>query len=194
MLTIFNKERTNIWEFFALEIKAKFIKGISWRSDRTEINHNGRKIIFDNYTLWSGKYGQIMTRVVAPIVITDNFRFEIYRQTFPRNIGKIFGAQDIEIGRPDFDKEFIIKSNNGLKIKTLLQNQEIRHLIFLQKEVNIEISDHKGVYEEKLPENHFELSFYADGEIKDIEQLKSLLGLFKAMLDKLDEMKAIATP
>jgi hypothetical protein len=177
--------KSNIWKEFAKESNGKYIEGFSWQSAKTEIEYNDLKIIFDNYTLWSGKYSKEMTRIIAPFKSTDNFRFEIYRSGLIRNIEKLFGGQDVKIGHEDFDKEFIIKTNNEHKIKDLLQNQKIRNLIEIQKNVNIEISDQKGIWEEKLPEMEFELSFYEDGEIKDIEQLKNLLNLFKELIDAL---------
>lgn len=183
--------KNNIWAEFSKEINGKFIKGYSWHSDRTEVEYNNWKIIFDNYTLWSGKYSTEMTRVIVPFISVDNFKFQIYRNSFLRKIEGLFGVQDVKIGRTDFDKAFVIKSNNVFKIKSLLQNQKIRRIIELQKEVNILISDQKGIWDEKLPENEFELSFFADGEIRDFECLKSLLNLFKEMIDSLYQMKSI---
>jgi hypothetical protein len=182
---------TNIWQEFANEIGGKFIEGYSWHSDKTEIEYNNWKITFDNFTIWSGKHSTEVTRVIVPFISVDKFQFEIYKNGFVRTIEKLFGAQDITIGRDDFDKAFIIKANNELKIKSLLQSQKIRDLISSQKEVNIQISNQKGIWEEKLPKREFELSFYTNEEIKDIEELKSLLQLFKEMLDGLNQMKSI---
>jgi hypothetical protein len=141
------KNKINIWEEFANLTGGKFVeRQEAWLSDKTEIDYKGWKIFFDNYTLWSNQYSKEMTRIISPIISIDNFRFEIYQNGFIRSIEKIFGAQDIEIGRPEFDKSFIIKSNNEFKIKSLLQNQKIRTLIENQKEVNLEISNQKGVW------------------------------------------------
>lgn len=181
----------NIWKQFATEIDGTFKEGYSWKSDSTTFEYKNWKIIFDNYTLWSGKYSAEMTRVIAPITLKENFRFEIYNESFVRKIEKVFGAQDIVIGYEDFDKTFIVKSNNEFKIKTLLRNKELRNLVKIQKEVNIQILNEKGIWEEKLPENEFELSYFISGEIKNIETLKSLLNLFKIMLDELYEMNSI---
>ncbi len=181
----------NIWNQFANQTSGTFKEGYSWHSDSVEIEHKKWKIVFDNYTLWSGKYSTEMTRVIAPIILQDNFRFEIYREGFIRKIEKIFGAQDIEIGYADFDKIFTIKSNNEFKIKTLLRNSEIRNLITSQKDVNIQISDQKGIWEQKLPENEFELSYFIDGEIRDLNILNELLELFKLILDEMLQINVI---
>lgn len=184
--------KINVWKEFAKETGGTFKVGYSWISDSTEIEYKNWKIIFDNFTVWSGKYSSETTRIIAPITLSTNFRFEIYREGFIRKIEKLFGAQDIEIGYPEFDTAFTIKSNNEFKIKTLLRNKDIRSILESQKEVNLIISDKKGIWEEKLPENEFELSYYLDGEVHDFEILKSLLQLFKLVLDELLLINAIS--
>lgn len=186
-----SKNKINIWQELANETNGTFKEGYSWRSDSNTINYKNWTIISDNYRLWSGKHSTQMTRVIAPITLTDNFKFEIYREGFVRKVEKLFGAQDIEIGYADFDKAFTIKSNNELKIKTLLRNKEIRNLISSQADVNIQISNNQGIWEKELPKNEFELSYFMDGKIQDIEILKSLIELFKLILDALHEINAI---
>lgn len=183
--------KINIWQEFAKEINGTFKEGYSWRSDSNEIEYKNWKITFDNYTLWSGKYSTQLTRVIVPITLKDNLKFEIYREGFTRKIEKLFGAQDIEIGYPEFDKTYTIKSNNEFKIKTLLRNKELRNLIKFQKDVNIQITNQKGIWEKELPVNEFELSYFTGGEILDLEVLNSLLKLFKVLLDQLFEMDCI---
>ncbi|KQO33113.1 hypothetical protein ASF10_18725 [Flavobacterium sp. Leaf82] len=181
----------NIWQEFANETNGTFKEGYSWRSDSTEIEYKNWTIIFDNYTLWSGKYSTELTRVITPIILKDNFKFEIYREGFARKIEKLFGAQDIEIGYPEFDKTYTIKSNNEFKIKTLLRNKELRNLIEFQKDVNIQITNQKEIWEKELPANEFELSYFIDETISDLTVLNSLLKLFKVLLDQLSEMDCI---
>lgn len=186
-----SENKINIWQEFAKETNGTFAEGYSWRSDSVTIEYKNWKIIFDNYRLWSGKHSTFLTRVIAPISVKDNFKFEIYNEGFIRKIEKLFGAQDIQIGYPDFDKAFTIKSNNEFKTKTLLRNKEIRNHIILQKEVNIQICDQKGIWEGQLPENEFELSYYMDGKVDNLETLNSLLELFKILLDEMFELKLI---
>jgi hypothetical protein len=186
-----SKNKINIWQEFAKETNGTFAEGYSWRSDSTTIEYKNWKIVFDNYRLWSGKHSTFLTRVIVPITLRDNFKFEIYKEGFIRKIEKLFGAQDIEIGYPEFDKSFIIKSNNELKIKTLLGNKEIRKLIGSLKDVNIQILNYQGIWEKELPENEFELSYFIDGIIGDLATLHLLLELFKLMLDELHQINAI---
>ena len=89
MQNLFKYKKSDIWKTFAEEVNGKFIKGVGWHSDRTEITHDEFKIIFDNYTIWSVDYSHIMTRVISPIIIKDGFRFQIYRKTFVASLKKI---------------------------------------------------------------------------------------------------------
>lgn len=182
----------NVWKKFAENTNGTFKEGYSWHSDSVEIEYKNWKIIFDNFTLWSGKYSTETTRVIVPINLKGDFKFEIYNEGFVRKIEKFFGAQDIQIGFTDFDKAFIIKSNNEFKIKTLLRNKEIRNLIASQKDVNFLISDKKGIWEEKLPQNEFELSYFTDGKIQDTNIVNELLKLFKLTLDEMLQNDVIA--
>jgi len=188
MINIFGSKE-NIWKSFSEQTGGTFFEGQYGMLDGTIISYKNWKIVFDYYDLYSGKFNERFTRIFVPIVSLDDFRFEIYNNGIIRSIEKIFGAQDIEIGIKEFDKRFILKANNGFKLKKLLLNPRIRQLLEIQKEVNFEISNYKGIWEKKTPE--LELSYFVKGEIKSIETLSSLLDLFKLVLDKLVENQSI---
>ncbi|KAB2879323.1 DUF3137 domain-containing protein [bacterium] len=50
----------------------------------------------------------------------DDFQFNVYEQGFFTTLLTKFGMQDISIGDEAFDKEFIVKSNNEEKIRSML--------------------------------------------------------------------------
>ena len=91
--------------------------------------------------------------------------------------------QDIEIGNPEFDKKFIIKTNNEFKAKSL----------FNKKKIPEKILNHKGMWEYKLPEKELEISFFLEREIIDIEKLKSLYNLFVNLVNHIYKIKLIET-
>lgn len=188
MINLFGKKES-IWKNFSKQLGGIYIEGQYGQLDGTLVSYDGWNIKFDYYDLYSGKFSSRFTRVFVSINSLDNFRFEVYNNGAIRSIEKIFGAQDIEIGIKEFDNKYILKSNDGFKLKKLLQNQEIRKLIQSQKEVNIEISNYRGIWEKEVDE--LELSFFVQGEIKSIEILISLLNLFKLILDNLAEDNSI---
>lgn len=186
---------SNILKQFAEEMNGKFIERSYHNSAKAELKYLDWDITFDNYTEYKTSGGktfeQIYARVVCPIKSNDNFRFEIYRKNIFSSIAKIFGAQDIEIGHPEFDKEFIIKANNEFKLKAFLNNKNLRSQIENFDRINLQISDQKGIWEQKLPEKELELSYFIEEPITDIQNLKSIYSLFIEMLKQLKEINSI---
>ncbi|MGH8001166.1 MAG: hypothetical protein ACREPR_17490 [Brasilonema sp.] len=121
----------------------------------------------------------------APYVNTDGFRFKIYRQGFFSNIGKLFGMQDIEVGEPEFDREFVIQGNKEFQVRRFFANPKIRALIEAQLQICFEAKNDEGFFGTKFPQEVDELHFLVNGVIKDVEQLKSLFYLFAEVLNYL---------
>ena len=74
-----------------------------------------------------GFYRQILYYLHSPagaFVDPEGFRFTVYRKGIFSDIGKWFGMQDIEIGDEDFDRDFILKSNQESDGGICLEAQE----------------------------------------------------------------------
>lgn len=179
------------WPSFAKLVNGEIKEGKFDASDRVESVYNGWKISFDHFTLWSSKYSTRLTRVTVPFISTDNFRFEIYEKSIFSSIAKVFGLQDIKIGYEEFDKKFIVKSNDELKIKSLLWNSNVRSLIEKLKNFSLQTSDQKGIWEEKLQDNELELSIYFEGEIHDSEILMITRDVLMEILNFLSRTKSV---
>ena len=121
----------------------------------------------------------------APFINKDGLYFKLYREGFFSSIGKFFGMQDIEIGDPFFDDQFIIKGNNTEKIKLLLAEPKIKELCQQQPRISLTIKDDEGWFGADFPDGVDELYFICAGVIKDTELLKSLFGLFCITLQRL---------
>lgn len=161
---------------------------------KAKIVFEGFEIVFDYYVYYSDKPQQLFTRVVVGFTSVHNFEFELYRLSLFSRIGKFLGLiKDVEIGVREFDSKFVIKSNDGFKIKALLSIKEIRDLIEKQEKINFSISTDAGIWGGKLPENQYELSFHRGGIITDINQFDALFELFKSTLIYLKEKNAINT-
>ncbi|HEX8707258.1 MAG TPA: hypothetical protein VF723_03265, partial [Pyrinomonadaceae bacterium] len=95
------------------------------------------------------------------------------------------GMQDVEVGYPDFDRDFIIKGNDEKKLRALFANQKIRRLIQAQPAIKLTVKDDEGWFGADFPEGVDELYFQVHGVIKDIERLKLLYELFAETLNHL---------
>ena len=53
--------------------------------------------------------------------------------------------QDVEVGHPDFDRDFVIKGTDGTKLRQIFGNARIRELITAQPKIHFEVKDAKVV-------------------------------------------------
>jgi hypothetical protein len=124
----------------------------------------------------------VFTRLRAPYVNADGFRFTIYRKSIFSELGKFFGMQDIEVGVPEFDEAFIIKGTDPAKVRALFAHPPLRELLQGQPAVHLSVKDDEGWFGVSFPEGVDELYFVAHGVIKDVERLKSLYKIFALTL------------
>jgi hypothetical protein len=182
---LFGPSREEIWRQLCSETQAEYVKGGFWKGDKVHVNYGEWTITLDTFTVSDGKTSTTYTRLRAPYVNKDNFRFTVYRAGFFSELGKLFGMQDVEVGYPEFDEAFVIKGNDEAKLRALFANQRVRRLIENQQTIRLTVKDDEGWFGTRFPEGVDELYFCVLGIIKDIEQLKSLFDLFAEVLDHL---------
>ena len=182
---MFGPSRHEIWQQLSTEMGAQFVDGGFWKGDKVQATHGPWTITLDNYVVSNGKTTVTYTRMRAPYVNPDGFRFTVYRKGLFSEIAKWLGMQDIAIGDEQFDKDFILKSNQEVKLRQLLSEPRIRGMIALQPDIHFEVRDDEGFFGPSFPAGVDELCFQVVGVIKDIERLKSLYELFSETLDRL---------
>lgn len=190
---LFGPSREEVWRELCQQIGADFVDGGFWKGDKVEVHHKEWTITLDTYTVHAGHTHVVYTRIRAPFVNRDGFRFTVYRKSLFSGLGKALGMQDIEVGHSlHFDEDFIIKGNDDARVKAFFANDEIRRLIAEQPKVKLEIVDDDGTFGRRFPEGVDQLRFEAIGVIKDVERLKSLYDLFAETLDELHRLGSAA--
>jgi hypothetical protein len=182
---LFGPSKNEVWTQLAREIEADFVPGGLWRGSKVEAHVGDWTVTLDTYTVSDGHGSIEYTRMRAPYVNRDGFRFKIYRSGFFTGLGKLFGMQDIEIGYHDFDEAFVVKSNDEGRVKTLLRSERLRGLLQDQPKVCLWVRDDEGWFGAHFPDGVDELCFQVVGVIKDIERLKGLYELFAETLNRL---------
>ncbi len=181
----FGPSKDEVWRQLSEEIRAEFIEGGFWKGNKVQAHIGPWTVTLDIYTESTGESSVTYTRLRAPYVNPEGFRFTIYRRNFFSDIGKFLGMQDIEVGDSEFDEAFIIKGNDESRVVSLFSNSKIRQMIQAQPKIRLDVKDSEGWFGPKFPENVDELSFQVVGVIKDVERLKALFNLFAALLDQL---------
>jgi hypothetical protein len=174
--------RRMLWAVLCAEMGDEFIEGGLLRNDEVRARVEGWLITLDTYTRRSssgeGGFTSITyTRMRAPFVSRDKFRFTIYRQGVFGRLRKLLGLQDIQVGYPEFDRDFTIKGNDEFKVRALFANPKIRQLIGFQPSIYLWVKRHWR--------SRYELYFTERGVIISMERLKSLFDLFGETLNQL---------
>ena len=182
---VFGPSKEEIWSQLSKEIGAEYQEGGFFKEGKVVLSHREWEITLDTYTVHTGKVTIVYTRMRAPYINRDGFRFNIYRKSAFSWLGKLFGVKDIEVGESFFDEEFIIQGEPEILVRSLLNNSRIRQLIQDQKDIHFQVKDDDGWFKSKFPEGVDELYFEVADIIKDKQRLKNLFDLFTLVLDEL---------
>ena len=95
---LFGPSRAAIWQQLCTETGADYVQGGFWKGDKVQGAHDQWTITLDTYAVSTGKTTMVFTRLRAPYVNPDHFRFTIYRRGFFSDIAKWLEMQDIKVG------------------------------------------------------------------------------------------------
>jgi hypothetical protein len=185
---LFGPSGEEIWRQLASELGANYVDGDFWRRGEIQASHAGWLITLEEY----GRYRH--TRMRAPFLNPGGFRFTVYRKGIFSELGEYLGMQDVEVGHPDFDRDFVIKGTDETKLRQIFGNARIRELIAAQPRIHFEVKDDQGIFGRNLfgenpPEDLDLLEFEIHNRaIKDKEHLRLLFDLFAETLDELCRM------
>ena len=178
---LFGPSRKDVWRQLAGEVGGQFHEGGFLNPFAVQTRTGDWIITLDTYTSGDGKTNQTFTRLRAPYFNPEGFRFEIYRAGLLSGLGKAMGLQDIEVGHPRFDRDFVIKGNAPRRLRRLFDNRRIRVGIQAQPKIHLSVKGHGGWFS-KFPDGVDELHFRAEKAIKDLAQLRALFDLFGEIL------------
>ena len=185
---IFGPSREQVWRQLAEEIGAQYVDGGFWRGDKVQARVKAWTVTLDTYTVSNGKSTVVYTRLRAPYVNPDGFRFKVYRKGLFTRLGKMLGMQDIEIGEAGFDEAFVVQGNDESKTRSLLADPKTRALMAAQPAFHLEVKDSEGFFGPKFPPDVDELCFQVVGVLTDTTILRGLFGLFAEVLAVLCHM------
>ena len=184
---ISNSGRSETWLRFSAEIGADFVMGKSGKNDKIVTNFREWTITLDTLAVAvPGGACATYTRMMAPYVNRDGFRFRICRRRIPYRIAKKFQRmRGVEVGDTEFDGRFIVKGNDESSIRALFANARIRMLIQSQPHIDLEVRHDRDGMQPSFPDGIDQLYFHENGIIRDVERLRSLYDLFAEILDNL---------
>ena len=182
---------------FASQVAGEFINGrgggffLPWDSDKVIWPVDPWTVRLDFRRGSGGPYGSPWeaTRVRALYLTQDGFRFKIHHRR--RSLTKLLGMQDIQVGYSDFDRAFVIKSNEEAKARQFFASRRLRQLIPSEPGFELQTRrvarksfwSRKGFPEEVLGIN--ELCLDQNGIVTNLQTLTLLSELFREALTQL---------
>jgi hypothetical protein len=190
--SLFGPSQDEIWSSLRAQIGGELVDGGMWRGDKLRMQAGEWTVTLDEYTqmIMAGKTHIHVphTRLRAPFPNPTGFRFSIHRASVFSYLGTLLGMQDIQVGHPEFDQDFVIKSNEGSVVRSLCDSERLRSLVAVQPKFQLSIRDDEGWFETKYPPDVDVLVFDVAAQIRDLERLKGLYDVFAETLRKLSRM------
>jgi hypothetical protein len=179
----FGPSREEVWRQLATDLGARYVEGTFLKGDKVQATHGEWTITLD--TFYNPATKTVFTRLTAPYVNADGFRFTVYRRGLFSDLGKALGMQDVEVGHPEFDQDFIIKGTDPAKLRALFDAPRIRELLTALPHVHFTVRDDDGTCGSDYPEDADQLCFTLGAGARDVDRLKQLFDLFAETLDQL---------
>ena len=108
---LFGPSKDEVWNLLAQQVGGAFKPGEGWTGkSRVGVRVGQWEVALDTYTVSTGKSHVTFTRVRAPFVNRDGFRFTIARAGVFSPVARVLGFQDVEVGDAAFDTAFVVKA------------------------------------------------------------------------------------
>lgn len=187
----FGPSKDEVWERLSREIGAEFVQGGFWKASKVQAQVGAWTITLDTFSRKQGQHSHVTyTRMRAPYINPDGFRFTVYRAGFFSGLGRFLGLQDVAIGDPDFDDAFIVKGDDESRLVDLFADPNIRNLLHSQTRIRLYVKNNEGWFGPQFPADADEIYFETRGVVRDADQLKNLFALFSALLHRLCKIDA----
>jgi hypothetical protein len=174
------------WEEFCARVDAAvagYLRGAAAR-----VRYKNWCVTLDTNVVPAGAAAAVVTRMRAPYTSRGSFRFKLQRRDLLDALARRIGIHTSETGQTDFDREFVVRSEDDARVRSLFEDPAIRGLIQSQPAINLEARGGDGPFGATLPEGVDELVLRAPGFVTDAARLRRLFALFALILDRLCAM------
>jgi hypothetical protein len=175
---LFGLTQEEAWTLLAKELNGRLEQGVLG-DDRVVAQSGAWRMILDCTSRGS-------TRLRAPYVSRDGFRFRIWRASA---FDKFEGLPDVEVGDRSFDDHYIVQSNHPATVRKFLKDAKLRWLVNACPHLMFEVRDHSDdLSTGPVSRDMDELHLLAAGLITDVDRLRRMFDLFAESLTRLHEI------
>jgi hypothetical protein len=184
---VWNPNKRKVWKELERKYNGKYLNGNIFSSEKVQIDKDGLLILLD--TRWEdGEYNKKNTRIIAPYENKTGFHCEIFKEGFFESMGKKLGMQDIEVGIEEFDKNFVLKSNQPNTLRNILAESKLIEEIGKHPNMKFMVETKNRFLGEFHPAGIDQLSFEEEGEITDIQKIESIFEIFSMFYNRMIQL------
>src|SRR3954471_11891741 len=133
------------------------------RGERARVLYKNWCVTLDTNVVPAGAAAAGVARMRAPYSSRGAFRFKLQRRDLLDALARRIGIHTSETGQSDFDREFVVRSDDEGRVRKLFEDPSIRRLIKAQPSINLEARGDDGPFGATLPEGVDELVLRAPG-------------------------------
>ncbi len=187
---LFGPSKEVVWRELAQQVQGQFTDGGLLGVTKVVAKADPWLVTLDTHTVASERSTATYTRMRAPFVNADGFRFTIYPEGLFSPLGRALGMQDIIIGDARFDAQFVIKGNDEAKVRTFFNDPKLQTLLYAQTDLSFQfqVKHDEGWFHTAFPQGVDELYFHHAGIIRDLAHLRALFDLFSHTLHRLCQL------
>ena len=130
------------------------------------------------------------TAAVIDYAPLGDYNFTLYQEKPMHHLNKVFGMQDIVIGVKEFDRRYIIKSNNESATKSLLTDPDIRELIITQDAADLRVLAPDSVFDPRwvVRHDHAVIAYHRNALMDKFDQLEAVYRMLTGLVVQLQHL------
>ncbi len=172
------------WPTFAEEIQGTFLDGRGTRNPTILGEVEDWNIAF----IASAARGFKQTLATIPYTSRDGFEFRLRPVTVLGRILRRLVSPPALTGVGGFDREFSMRTNDGTMLRALLASQEVRGLI---RRHALRGSMHLEARRELFTEDRYELRFWVERIVAELEELRGIHALLRETLRQMQRLGSV---
>ncbi len=183
----FADARESVWAELWESLGGVYLNRDGWRQDKLMVEHGHWRVTLDFHA--HGGYHSYAgyTRLRAAFENPEGFRFKVTPQGLLERVGKLLGLQDVESGDPEFDRAFVVQSNDEERVKGIIDDELLRSFLRQEPQAFVGLVEPHGDTSERYPDGMDEVLMEVPGKVTDTERLERLYLTFARLLALLCE-------
>src|SRR5215212_10477357 len=114
------------WDEFCGRVDAALSEYV--RTGRARVRYRNWCVTLDTNVVPAGAAAAVVTRMRAPYASRGAFRFKLQRRDFLDALARRIGIHTSETGQTEFDREFVVRSEDDARVRRLFEDPAIRGL------------------------------------------------------------------